>query len=289
MARRSRRSLEDFTKEIKLETFSEGIDLLDDTNLPPWQPLIDLKTKRPYTFHAFVDRFMPAIEPRWKGFDEAASFMAAHMEDAVNGRDQRYAFIPPPRAGKSLLGVALWIFNLTVVDGSQPVLFISASTQLATSHARKALKLFQATGNMLSPKSASVTSWMPDWSGGAEQAARGATSKVQGLGFGLGILDDACGGRPATQSSAHMEQIWSAYTSDWTSRGQLGASGKGNNLVVIEQRLSNQDLMQRIIDHENLAAKRGGGTPYHVIHLPIEHPHDLGAASTVGRLSPGER
>ena len=65
-----------------------------------------------------------------------------------------------------------------------------------------------------------------------------------------------------------MSDVVERYGSDWISRLQRDSAGKGENVVLVNQRLSSTDLAGQLISR----AKKG--QPWRVVHIPIVHPED---------------
>jgi len=65
-----------------------------------------------------------------------------------------------------------------------------------------------------------------------------------------------------------MADVVERYGSDWISRLQRDANGKGENVVLVNQRLSSTDLAGQLI---NRSLK---GHAWQVVHIPVTHPAD---------------
>ena len=88
---------------------------------------------------------------------------------------------------------------------------------------------------------------------GKTQAIIGRTTSCLGLGAAVLWLDDVVGSRSDSQSQTVMGDVVERYGSDWISRLQRDAAGKGENLVLVNQRLSSTDLAGQLISR----AKKG--------------------------------
>lgn len=257
--RGSKTALSSLLDDLKLEQFQESSDLLDDDRLPIQE---SLKT----SFVAWVDSVAQEVEPRFE-WDAAALLMAEEIEKAVHGRAARLMLVPAPRTGKSLLMCLGFVYSLLSYP-DRPQILVSASQRLAQNHSKKILQIFKASGGKLHPKSKSVAEWQPAWRHGATQAIIGRSTSCLGLGAAVLWLDDVVGSRTASMSVNVMADVVEAYGSDWISRLQKDASGKGESVVLVNQRLSSSDLAAVLINR----AKRGKGSPWTVVDIPIVHP-----------------
>ena len=186
----------------------------------------------------------------------------------MEGRSQRLMLVPAPRSGKSLLMSLGFVYSLLRFP-DRPQILISASQRLAVNHSKRILQIFKASGGKLHPQSRSAQEWTPGWANGKTQAVIGRTTSCLGLGAAVLWLDDVVGSRSDSQSQTVMGDVVERYGSDWISRLQRDAAGKGENVVLVNQRLSSTDLAGQLISR----AKKG--QPWRVVHIPIIHPENL--------------
>lgn len=259
MARGSKSALEYLVEDLRLEEVQGEAELFDDDRLPAQSPISK-------GFLVFIHRVIKEVEPRFV-LDEATRLMAEEIERAVEGRSQRLMLVPAPRSGKSLLMSLGFVYSLLRFP-DRPQILISASQRLAVNHSKRILSIFKAAGGKLHPKSRSAQEWTPGWANGKTQAVIGRTTSCLGLGAAVLWLDDVVGSRADSQSQTVMGDVVERYGSDWISRLQRDAAGKGENVVLVNQRLSSTDLAGQLISR----AKKGQS--WRVVHIPIVHPDD---------------
>lgn len=258
--RGNKTSLQSLLDDLKLEEVQEQTGLFDDDRLPIQEPL-------QAGFVAWINSIIHEIEPRF-AWSPATHLMAEEIEMAVHGRAARLMMVPHPRSGKSLLMCFGFVYSVMCYP-DRPQILISASQRLAQGHSRKILEIFKAAGGKLHPRSKSVTEWMPGWRHGSLQAVIGRTGSVLGLGASVLWIDDVVGSRADSMSATVMDATMEMYGSSWASRLQKDRSGKGESIVLVNQRLSSTDLAGQLI---NRAKARGKGTPWRVVHIPIVFP-----------------
>ena len=259
MARGNKSALDFLVDDLRLEELQEEADLFADDRLPTQKAIAK-------GFLVFIHRVIKEVEPRFV-LDDATRLMAEEIERAVEGRSQRLMLVPAPRSGKSLLMSLGFVYRLLRFP-DRPQILISASQRLAVNHSKRILQIFKASGGKLHPKSRSAQEWTPGWSNGKTQAVIGRTTSCLGLGAAVLWLDDVVGSRANSQSQTVMGDVVERYGSDWISRLQRDAAGKGENVVLVNQRLSSTDLAGQLISR----AKKG--QPWRVVHIPIIHPED---------------
>ena len=259
MARGNKSALDYLVEDLRLEEVQSEADLFHDDRLPTQKPISQ-------GFIRFITSVIKEVEPKFV-LDEATRLMAEEIERAVEGRSQRLMLVPAPRSGKSLLMSLGFVYSLLRFP-DRPQILISASQRLAVNHSKRILSIFKAAGRKLHPKSRSAHEWTPGWANGKTQAVIGKTTSCLGLGAAVLWLDDVVGSRADSQSQTVMGDVVERYGSDWISRLQRDAAGKGENVVLVNQRLSSTDLAGQLISR----AKKGQS--WRVVHIPVIHPED---------------
>ena len=257
--RGSKSALDALLDDLRLEAFQEETDLLADDRLPEQEPIEK-------GFLAFIASVVAEVEPNFV-LDDATALMAQEIERAVEGRGERLMLVPHPRSGKSLLMSLGFVYSLLRFP-DRPQILISASQRLAVNHSKRILQIAQRAGVKLHPKSRSTQEWQPAWAGGKTQAVIGRTTSCLGLGAATLWIDDVVGSRADSQSPTVMADVVERYGSDWISRLQRDANGKGENVVLVNQRLSSTDLAGQLINRSRK------GQAWRVVHIPVTHPED---------------
>ena len=254
---------------------TELLDSLEDQGIQvekglPEKPVLKMG------FREFIDKYAYVVvgkNPGWI-WNEISELLYQEMDLILKGKSKRLMTVISPRMGKSVAFSLMSAFAMASgLDWK--IIWISSSGRLAETLGMNTLKIIEAMGLELHPRSRSLTEFSLGYSDSkASFLCRGVQSAVLGYEANLLICDDPL---PNAESAtgALGDRFLKAWGADYLSR--LTPDVKGNSAAILcHQRLHSQDPAGRIIAEEKKAGKRGRGTKYRYLHVPYLGVEDIG-------------
>jgi predicted phage terminase large subunit-like protein len=197
----------------------------------------------------YIERRMFSYKPNW-AHELIASYLEKFMQDIADKKHPRLIIVCTSRLGKSELASNSFPAFLLGHHPSWNILLASASDALPTEFSRNIREQIRSEdyrrifpkGATLRPDSTAALRWQTQEGGGLKAIGAGGTL----LGFGAEciILDDIA--TPEQMENPDRNRaLW-----DWYSSVAVSRQNPGCGILVIAQRLHDQDLIGRLLTQQ---------------------------------------
>jgi len=188
--------------------------------------------------------FAKRMEP---GFEDPPHirFLCDLLEQLERGEITKLCVSMPPRFGKSTLCSMLFPAWCLGRNSRRSIILANHSSELATGFSRKAKQYIESPEwpfrHIEMSEDSHATHRFNVSPGGGSCVALGVNSNITGLGWDIGVLDDAVD-RPA---QSDLDSAWSWHRSVWTPRANAGAKQ-----LVVSARLAMDDIPGHLLESD---------------------------------------
>lgn len=204
----------------------------------------------------YVERYKPGYDSAWL-HEDISRRIEKFVRDVADNKSPRLILQVSSRSGKSLLAseaAPAWILGQhpnwqVVISSASEELPIGFSRQIRSQLRSPEYRQIFPHGARLNPEDSGAKAWTTNENGGVR--AVGVGGQILGFGAHVFIVDDPIRDMEQADNPTAMEKVY-----DWFSSIAYSRLMPGGGILVIQQRMSHDDLVGRLLENMNRETAR---------------------------------